>query len=275
MAAPIAPASLIKRQAFSADARHLSASAAWLGVVCYAGQIYFDFSGYSDMAQGLCRLFGFRIINNFDHPYIAQSMQEFWRRWHISLSNWFRDYLYIPIGGNRLGPRRTTLNLLIVFLLCGLWHGAHWNFVLWGLYQGAFLILERIRNVKVVLGAMGGFLRHLYLLLVVALGWVLFRSEGLEQACDYYAAMFRLRDNAEAVMLDVSPVLVAALCVATVAATPAVRSLHGRLQAWGERSGARRTSYEMAVTAWFAVLFGACVSFVALGAYNPFIYFRF
>ena len=142
-------------QAFSADARQLSVFAAWLGVLCYTGQIYFDFSGYSDMARGLCRLFGFRIVNNFNYPYVAQSVQEFWRRWHISLSNWFRDYLYIPLGGNRLGPRRTVANLFIVFLLCGLWHGAHWNFVLWGLYYGAFLALERLPAVQGLLAALG------------------------------------------------------------------------------------------------------------------------
>ncbi len=142
-------------QAFSADARQLTVFAAWLGVLCYTGQIYFDFSGYSDMARGLCRLFGFRIVNNFNYPYVAQSVQEFWRRWHISLSNWFRDYLYIPLGGNRLGPRRTVANLFIVFLLCGLWHGAHWNFVLWGLYYGAFLAMERMPAAQGLLAALG------------------------------------------------------------------------------------------------------------------------
>ena len=262
-------------QAFSADARHLSSSAAWLGVACYAGQIYFDFSGYSDMARGLCRLFGFRIINNFDYPYISQSMQEFWRRWHISLSTWFRDYLYIPLGGNRLGPRRTTVNLLIVFLLCGLWHGAQWNFVLWGLYHGVFLILERWAFVQTILAAMGAWLRHAYLLLVVFLGWVLFRADSLEHAQSYYGAMFRLRRDADIATLDLSPVLVLALCVAVVAATPAVRALQRHWQARAQRSTATRASYELAVTAWFAGLFGACISFVALGAYNPFIYFRF
>jgi alginate O-acetyltransferase complex protein AlgI len=262
-------------QAFSVDARHLTASAAWLGVLCYSGQIYFDFSGYSDMARGLCRLFGFRIINNFDYPYIAQSMQEFWRRWHISLSNWFRDYLYIPLGGNRLGPRRTTMNLLIVFLLCGLWHGAHWNFVLWGLYHGMFLIIERLTPVQNALRAMGRAFRHAYLLLAVALGWVLFRADSLEQARNYYGAMFRWSGDAEAVTLDVSPVLIATLCVAVVAATPAAWRVYRRWQARAQSSIARRASYELVATASFAVLFGACVSFVALGAYNPFIYFRF
>ncbi len=262
-------------QAFSADARHLSSSAAWLGVICYSGQIYFDFSGYSDMARGLCRLFGFRIVNNFDYPYIAQSMQEFWRRWHISLSNWFRDYLYIPLGGNRLGPRRTTINLFVVFLLCGLWHGAQWNFVLWGLYHGMFLILERTAAVKHALRAMGRVLRHAYLLLAVSLGWVLFRAESLEQARNYYGSMLRWNGDAGAATLDVSPALLATLCIAAVAATPAARWVQRHWQAGAQSSNAGRAAYELLVTASIAVLFGACVSFVALGAYNPFIYFRF
>ena len=117
---------------------------AWLGIVCYTLQIYFDFSGYSDMAIGLGRMFGFRFPENFRCPYIADTVQEFWRRWHISLSTWFRDYLYIPLGGNRVSPARTYLNLVTVFFLCGLWHGASWNFVVWGLFHGAFLVLERL-----------------------------------------------------------------------------------------------------------------------------------
>ena len=262
-------------QAFSADARQLSSSAAWLGLACYAGQIYFDFSGYSDMARGLCRLFGFRIVNNFDYPYISQSMQEFWRRWHISLSTWFRDYLYIPLGGSRLGPRRTTVNLLVVFLLCGLWHGAQWNFVLWGLYHGMFLILERWAPMKSALAAMGAFLRHVYLLLAVSFGWVLFRADTLQQAGSYYQALLGFGRDAAAATFEVSPVLIAALCGAVIAATPAARTLQRHLQARAQGSRARRASYELAITASFAALLGASVSFVALGAYNPFIYFRF
>ena len=200
-------------QAFSADARQLSTSAAWLGVVCYTGQIYFDFSGYSDMARGLCRLFGFRIVNNFDYPYVAQSVQEFWRRWHISLSNWFRDYLYVPLGGNRLGPRRTVANLFIVFLLCGLWHGAHWNFVLWGLYQGAFLVVERLGAVKALQDAIGRVGRHAYLLLVVVLGWVLFRTESLDAAAQYYRALFGMNRDVGAATSGFSPALAIVLGV--------------------------------------------------------------
>jgi len=261
-------------ETFSGDARHLSASAAWLAVLCYTGQIYFDFSGYSDMARGLCRLFGFRIINNFNYPYISQSVQEFWRRWHISLSNWFRDYLYIPLGGNRLGHFRTTVNLFVVFFLCGLWHGAHWNFVLWGLYQGVFLALERLSAVRAALDALGRFGRHVYLLLVVQLGWVLFRTESLDHASRYYRAMFGMGEAGTGTP-SVSPTFIVVFCVAAVAATPALHSLHRHWQERMRGGSTIRATYELLMTTWFAALFGACVSFVAMGAYNPFIYFRF
>ena len=262
-------------ETFSGDARYLSTSTAWLAVLCYTGQIYFDFSGYSDMARGLCRLFGFRIIDNFNYPYVSQSVQEFWRRWHISLSNWFRDYLYIPLGGNRLGRLRTTVNLFVVFFLCGLWHGAHWNFVLWGLYQGVFLALERLSAVRTVLDGLGRFGRHAYLLLVVQLGWVLFRTENLDQAAQYYRAMFGMTPGTEARTPGVSFALIVVICIAAVAATPALYSLHRNWQERVQGGSASRVAYELLMTTWFLALFGACVSLVAMGAYNPFIYFSF
>ena len=139
---------------FALGGGELTTPLAWLGLVCYTLQIYFDFSGYSDMAIGLMRMFGFRILENFNYPYVARSVREFWRRWHISLSNWFRDYLYVPLGGNRGGAVRAYRNLAIVFLLCGLWHGASWTFVLWGAWHGAFLVAERA-GLDRVLGRIG------------------------------------------------------------------------------------------------------------------------
>jgi alginate O-acetyltransferase complex protein AlgI len=162
---------------------------AWAGVVSYALQIYFDFSGYSDMAIGLGRMFGFEFLENFNYPYISRPVQEFWRRWHMSLSSWFKDYLYIPLGGNRKGAARTYVNLLIVFLATGFWHGASWSFVVWGVYHGVFLMLER--------GAFGRALKKLpralsliYTLLVVLFGWVIFRAEDLQAAGAYVARLF-------------------------------------------------------------------------------------
>ncbi|HID02889.1 MAG TPA: MBOAT family protein, partial [Desulfobacterales bacterium] len=183
---------------FALESTIMSTGTAWLGISCYTLQIYFDFSGNSDMAIGLGRMFGFRFLENFNYPYISKSIQEFWSRWHISLSNWFRDYLYIPLGGNRHGNRRTAVNLLIVFLLCGLWHGASWNFILWGLVYGGFLVAER--------GCFGRFMRglphliqHFYVLLVVMNTWVLFRIETLKEIGQYLAAMY---GNANAASMD-------------------------------------------------------------------------
>ncbi len=166
----------------------LSFAVAWLGIVCYTIQIYFDFSGYSDMAIGLGRMFGFRFLENFNYPYIAQSVTEFWRRWHISLSSWYRDYLYIPLGGNRCAPWRISLNLMIVFVLCGLWHGASWNFAVWGIYHGAFLMLER-RGLGAWIETRWRPFRHVYTLLAVMGGWVLFRTVTLSHGLAYFQAL--------------------------------------------------------------------------------------
>src|SRR2546425_1448106 len=158
-------------QVFAIAPSELNTSVAWLGLVCYSLQIYFDFSGYSDMAIGMMRMFGFRVLENFNYPYISQSIREFWRRWHISLSNFFRDYLYIPLGGNRRGKVRGYANLVIVFLLCGLWHGANWTFILWGAWHGVFLVLERA-GVEGALERTWRPLRHAYALAAVLGGWV-------------------------------------------------------------------------------------------------------
>jgi alginate O-acetyltransferase complex protein AlgI len=248
----------------------------WLGVVCYALQIYFDFSGYSDMAIGLGRLFGFRFPENFDHPYSSRSITEFWRRWHISLSSWFRDYLYIPLGGNRLSPARTYLNLVTVFLLCGLWHGASWTFVLWGALHGSFLVLERAGLGKRLANA-PGFLQRGYALLVVLVGWVFFRADSLGQALLFLKAMVGgsgLSTSGYPVALYATPaVLLAGLLgvfFSFPVPAPAARMFDTRqperLPAWSTRSLA------LVLT---LVLFGLSAASLASHTYNPFIYFRF
>ncbi len=186
------PLSTIADAAFGVPPVLLDPFSAWAGIICYTLQIYFDFSGYSDMAIGLGRMFGFNYPENFNFPYISQSVGEFWRRWHISLSTWFRVYLYIPLGGNRCRPARQYLNLSIVFLLCGLWHGASWNFIVWGGWYGLFLILERTRVGNVINRAWRP-LRHCYLLMVVVIGWVFFRAESLGAAAAYLTSMFGLQ----------------------------------------------------------------------------------
>src|SRR5262245_34022819 len=173
---------------FALSPDQLAPSAAWLGVVCYTLHIYFDFSGYSDMAIGLGRLFGFELCENFRYPYAATSVTDFWRRWHMSLSTWFRDYLYIPLGGNRRGPWRTCFNLCVVFALCGLWHGASWTFLVWGVFHGLFLAVERV-GLGRLLEKIPSPLRHGYTMLAVMAGWVLFKSETLGQALGYLGAM--------------------------------------------------------------------------------------
>lgn len=175
---------------FALPASDVGSYFAWVGLVCYTLQIYFDFSGYSDMAVGLARIFGFRFPENFNYPYIAKSFREFWRRWHMSLSAWFRDYVYIPLGGNRVSLSRQYFNLVLVFFLCGLWHGASWNFVAWGMFHGIFLVIERI-------GEKFNFSGNIYLMFFVMIGWVFFRSPDLAYAFAYLKNMFFFAPGAE------------------------------------------------------------------------------
>jgi alginate O-acetyltransferase complex protein AlgI len=261
---------------FALPADALTTPLAWLGLACYTLQIYFDFSGYSDMAIGLMRMFGFRILENFNYPYVSASVREFWRRWHISLSNWFRDYLYVPLGGNRRGRLREYRNLVIVFLLCGLWHGASWPFVLWGAWHGAFLVLERAGFGRIL--ARVPLLGHVYALAAVMLGWVLFRCDTLAHAGTFYAALAghaagnpALHPLAE--WLD--PLTLCALALGVVFAMPVAPALaraRVRLADAGGAIGAVALSLDVAS---LGVLFLAAASFLAAGTYNPFIYFRF
>lgn len=243
-----------------AMAGSLSFAAAWLGVVAYAIQIYFDFSGYSDMTIGLGKMLGFRFPENFDYPYISRSVREFWRRWHLSLSTWFRDYLYIPLGGSRSGRLRTFRNLLIVFTLCGLWHGASWSFALWGLWHGLFLCFERIPAVKRVQEKLPGWVNWLYAIVVVLLGWVLFRADDLGMAARYISDMFTL----EGVWIDEIGSLQRWIALG-LGALFSIKLPRPKLNAFTE------TLYTIAALALMAV----CAVYLAGGTYNPFIYFRF
>jgi len=260
---------------FAIPADQLTAGVAWLGVVCYALQIYYDFSGYSDMAIGLGLMLGFHFLENFNYPYISRSMTEFWRRWHISLSTWFRDYLYIPLGGNQRAPARTYFNLVVTFFLCGLWHGAAWTFVIWGLYHGLFLVIER-------LGA-GRWLerwpapaRHGYALAVVLVGWVFFRSATLADAMRFLAAMAGLGSGSgieyhPALYLNAELILIlAAGIVGSTPLLPALARLRERIQA----AGLGLAVEAVRVLGLGAILWGSAM-LMAAGTYNPFIYFRF
>jgi alginate O-acetyltransferase complex protein AlgI len=263
--------------AFATAPAELNTPVAWLGITCYTLQIYFDFSGYSDMAIGLMRMCGFRVLENFDYPYVSQSIREFWRRWHISLSNFFRDYLYIPLGGNRRGTARTYANLAIVFLLCGLWHGANWTFIAWGAWHGAFLVLEHA-GLGAVLDRAWRPLRHAYALAVVVGGWVLFRCDTLAHAASYFAA---LAGDGAATQARYPLLMYVDALVATTLAAAALGSMPlGRAVAAAVDRGpgaTRGVAFAASLGEWLwlvAVLWMSC-AYLAAGTYNPFIYFRF
>jgi len=247
---------------------------AWLGVLAFAFQIYFDFSGYSDMAIGLGAILGFHFPENFNYPYMAKSITDFWRRWHISLSSWFREYVYIPLGGNRKGLPRQLLNILIVWMLTGIWHGAGWNFLLWGLWFALWLILEKLALGR-VLKLLPSLVGRLYTWLVVLVSWVFFAIESGSDALNYLYVMFGqgtagLYDSPTLFILLEYRVL---LVFAAVAATPLAHWLTGRLfRATGSGAVAIRRVLEKLVP---ALLFLASVAYIVEASYNPFLYFRF
>lgn len=259
------PMGQVADMAFNAGA--LTPVQAWTGVIGYAFQIYFDFSGYSDMAIGLGLMLGFRFKRNFDLPYLSQSITEFWRRWHISLSTWLRDYLYIPLGGNRLGPRRTYINLAAVMLLGGLWHGAQWNFVIWGAIHGAMLALERWRGKATLYGWLPRPLPALLTFGLVLFTWVFFRAESLPAATHYLGAMFGLGPRPAATQL-LDAVLFAPQYLLVFAVCVLVHWL--KWDTWDvahELKPIRLVGAAAALTCAVAVLFTQ--------TYNPFLYFRF
>ena len=239
-------------------------AAAWIGLAAYTLQIYFDFSGYSDMARGLGRMFGFEFLENFRYPYISVSVTEFWRRWHISLSTWFREYVYIPLGGNRRGKGRQLLNLLIVWFLTGLWHGASWNFALWGLYYAVLLILEKLFLLR-VLEKLPKPARHLYTLLVVMIGWALFYFEDLGALGEFMGRLW-IPVPASSGSLPLIASFLPLMAVAAFAATPIPASLAVKRDTPALR-------FVKAAAAACALLL--CVGALASQSYNPFIYFRF
>lgn len=257
---------------FTAGSDQLDARTAWLGAVCYCLQIYFDFSGYSDMAIGLGHMFGFHFMENFDHPYVSASIQEFWRRWHISLSSWFRDYLYIPLGGNRKGKLRTGLNKCIVFFCTGLWHGASWNFVLWGLWHGLFMILEGFLPKG---GKLRRILGHAYTLLIVLLGFVLFRADTLSDAGLVFAKMFsgtEITLQSTALLRSIlTPYNLFILSLSVVFSLP----LLPRVKRFAGGSGMAPALLRIGSYGVSAALFALCIMNLAGSQFNPFIYFRF
>ncbi len=258
---------------FVMDTANFSTPIAWLGAISYSLQLYYDFSGYSDMAIGLGKMFGFTFLENFNYPYISKSITEFWRRWHISLSTWFKEYLYIPLGGNRLGNNRTYFNLFIVFLATGIWHGASWNFIFWGLWHGFFIILERITSWhKKELKTAGNIAKHLYTILVFIIGWVIFRAETMTYAAKYILRMFGIGEqtltlyywnyficNTEIIMM----------AIALICSTPIFRNMIH------VPKGRGMLLRKILLNAWLGILFVLSFASIADATFNPFIYFRF
>lgn len=258
---------LIANTVFDSPASQIPCGFAWLGAIAYTLQIYYDFSGYSDMAIGLARIFNFKYPENFKLPYSATSIQDFWRRWHISLSSWFRDYLYIPLGGNRVSQKRTFINLFIVFVLCGLWHGAAWNFVFWGFFHGIGLIWERVGLIKYI-NRLPRLIANLYVMLFVVIGWVFFRASNLREAMHYLKIMFL--GNNEYPLYTYSQALdfisysnVGFLLLAIVLSYPFLPGFFEKIQ-----------YKNLGILYTFAVF---CIAFVWAMTSNvsPFIYFRF
>lgn len=261
---------MIFSKVYGFDMGQISVASAWLGCAAYTFQIYFDFSGYSDMAVGLGKMFGFEFKMNFDYPYISKSITEFWRRWHISLGSWFREYVYIPMGGNRVGIIKHIRNILVVWFLTGLWHGASWNFIVWGLYYGLILLIE-----KLVLGRglekIPGVLRRVYTMLLVMIGWVFFFSPDLSSAVNYLGIMFgtgkhSFIDKQSMYLLFTNLGLWSAVIIGS---TPLVHQLY---QVVIYKRQHVRVVWNTVV---YGVLFLLCIAYLVTETYNPFLYFRF
>ena len=251
--------------AMSADPVAAGALGAWAGACAYTLQIYFDFAGYSDMARGLGRMLGFEFCINFNYPYISKSVTEFWRRWHISLSTWFRDYVYIPLGGNRCGKLRQCVNILVVWALTGFWHGAGWNFLFWGFYYGVLLLLEKLLLGKYIRRLPAVF-QHLYAMVIVIIGWVFFASPDLSTALAYLQVMFSFSSGTMGGASLVMPWLGMAV-IGVVAATPLAKNL------WEKLQGKKAMPLVEGALCLAALLL--CTASLVSDSYNPFLYFRF
>jgi alginate O-acetyltransferase complex protein AlgI len=255
---------------FASDMASLTTYNAWLGIIAYSFQIYFDFSGYSDMAIGLGRFMGFKFIENFNNPYISKNISEFWRRWHMSLGRWMKDYLYIPLGGNKGSKYKVLFNLWLVFVISGLWHGAAWNFVLWGVFHGLFLILDRLFLIK-LLAKFGSFFSMLFTYIVTLVGWVLFRADSIEQLKLYLSKMFSFQLGTNYELTNQSIVmLVFALLFSFMATSKKIETL--QMQYY--EGNLKPLTYKLTMPLVIILLIFSS-SFVVSAGFNPFIYFRF
>ena len=247
--------------------QEMSAILSWIGAICFTLQIYYDFSGYSDMAIGLGKMFGFHFLENFNFPYLSKSITEFWRRWHISLGSWFKEYVYIPLGGNRKGMKRTIINLLIVWFLTGLWHGASWNFVVWGLYFGVLLILEKLFLAK-FLAKIPKLFQHIYTMFFVIISWVIFASPTLSDGLEYLKVMFDFGGmfiNQEVLYLLSSHFVLFVACI--LGCTTIFKNIREKLK--------KKKWFYLVDSILFLGMFILSLTFLVGATYNPFLYFRF
>lgn len=264
--------SIIADTIFETDISSLPTSVAWLGIIIYSLQIYYDFSGYSDMAIGLGLIMGFKIPENFNYPYISKSIREFWRRWHISLSTWFKDYLYIPLGGNRKGRYRTYLNLVIVFFITGLWHGASYNFIIWGMIHGLFLLAERIK--PVFLSRIPNIFYHIYTILVVTLAWVFFRTDSLENAIAYFGRLFAFSETGNFYpIIYLNNYSVFLIISGIVLSMPTRKYVVRKFNMINNAMPSGISLLPASVV--YLVLFVYCILELSVATHIPFIYFKF
>ena len=248
-----------------------SSLVAWIGIFTYTMQLYFDFSGYSDMAIGLGLIFGFKFLENFNYPYLSKSITEFWRRWHISLSTWFKLYVYFPLGGNRVSKWKHYRNLLIVFFVTGFWHGAGWSFILWGLWHGFFIVLEKMIGLaQETQNKLSNAFKHVYAIMVVALGFVLFRASDLPYAIKYLKRMFSFSvapENAYPLQYYGGPVEIFISIVALLCSI----GLFANMLKFAEKNKFTKATINL----WLIILLVFSLSLIAASTYNPFIYFNF
>ncbi len=266
---------LIADEIFNIELGNMSVLLSWIGIISYTLQIYFDFSGYSDMAIGLGSMFGFKFLENFNYPYISTSITEFWRRWHISLGTWFRDYVYIPLGGNRVKVSRFLLNIFIVWFLTGLWHGASWNFIFWGVYYGIILVIEKMiigRYIKKI----PKLFQHIYTMILVVVGWILFRTENILFAKDYIGVMFGVGDyqmiNSKSLyyLIEYRYAFIIGIIFSMPIYPYVIKKLENIKTLW-----IKTLLNDYIKSLLLIILFLICIMYLINSTFNPFIYFRF
>ena len=259
---------------FSQNPDNFSHLTAWIGAISYTFQIYFDFSGYSDMAIGLGLIFGFKFMENFNYPYISKSITEFWRRWHISLSTWFKQYVYIPLGGNRVSKIKTIRNLGIVFLLTGIWHGANWTFIIWGIWHGTFIIIEKLLNIKEFEAQkhlpIVNILRHIYCIFIFLIGWVIFRADTIQFAIKYLKNMFFMLNPNESNFIYTNHYYIDRIEIITF-----IAAIICSMSIFKNMIYTKNKICIVLVNIWLLILFFLSTCSIAADTYNPFIYFRF